>query len=101
MLSTLDVITLFALAVAGGYWFAATRAREIARHAGRRACAQAEVQFLDDTVELTRLRLRRDERGQIVLYREYRFEFSYDNTDRHRGALAMLGSRVVSLRLAP
>lgn len=101
MLSTLDVITLFAVAVAGGYWFAATRAREIARRVGRRACEQADVQFLDDTVELTRVRLRRDERGQIVVYREYRFEFSHDGTDRNHGALAMLGRRVVSLKLAP
>jgi hypothetical protein len=90
---------LLGLAVAVWYWLEAMRNKEIARAAGKRACQQAEVQFLDDTVEITTRRWRRDANGQIRMYREYRFEFSADGAARYRGAMALLGRRVVRLEL--
>jgi hypothetical protein len=97
----LDIASLLGLAALLWYWLDAIRCKEIARAAGRHASQQAEVQFLDDTVELTKLRLRRDAQGRLAWYREYRFEFTRDSASRNRGALALLGQRVVRLKLDP
>jgi hypothetical protein len=101
MLSGYEVAALIGLAVLAGYWLDAVRSKELARAAGLRACRQADVQLLDDTVELIKLRLRRDAGGRMALYREYRFEFTTDGSVRFRGALAMLGRRVLRLELEP
>jgi hypothetical protein len=45
--------------------------------------------------------LRRDARGQLALYREYRFEFTHNRDYRLRGEIEMLGRRVVRLALEP
>ncbi len=101
MLSTPEILVLFALAIAALYWVAALRAKELARAAGQQACARAEVQLLDDTVELTRLRLRRTDRGALAWQREYRFEFTRDGATRYRGRIAMAGTRVLAVELEP
>jgi len=101
MISVLDLVALLGFAALAWYWVDALRCKEIARAAGLRACQQVAAQFLDDTVEITRLRLRRDARGQLALYREYRFEFTHNRDYRLRGEIAMLGRRVVRLALEP
>lgn len=101
MLSTVEILVLFGFLALAGYSFSALRNKELARAAGQRACEQADVQFLDDTVELTKLRLRRSEGGALVLYREYRFEFTNDSAHRYRGEITMLGRRVLRVTLEP
>lgn len=89
--------------VIGGaaYWFDAMRSKELARAAGQNACRTAGVQFLDDTVALARVRLRRDDHGRVRLWREYYFEFASDGSRRHRGELTLLGVRVLRVELEP
>ncbi len=101
MISALDLVAFLSFAALAWYWVDALRAKETARAAGLRACQQAEAQFLDDTVELTKLRLRRDARGQLAVYREYRFDFTRNHDYRLHGEMAMLGRRVVRLVLEP
>lgn len=101
MLSTVEILVLFGLLALAGYWFTALRNKELARAAGQRTCEQADVQFLDDTVELRKLRLRRGESGGLVFYREYRFEFTNDGAQRYRGEITMLGRRVLRSTLEP
>lgn len=101
MISVLDVLTLLSFAGLAWYWADALRCKEIARAAGLRACQQVGAQFLDDTVALSKLRLRRDTRGQVALYREYRFEFTPNRDFRLRGEIAMMGRHVVRLVLEP
>ena len=97
MITLFDIAIFFGFAALLWYWLAGIRSKEIARAAGRHASEQAQAQFLDDTVELTKLRLRRDGQGRLAWYREYRFEFTRNGDYRIRGALAMLGQRVVYL----
>ena len=101
MVTFFDLSVFLGLAVLAWYWMDALRCKEIARVAGLRACQQVEAQFLDDTVEIAKLRLRRDARGQLVLYREYRFEFTRNRDYRLRGEITMLGRNVVHLVLEP
>ncbi len=76
-------------------------ALEIARNAGKQACAKAEVQFLDDTVASTRLRIVRNDDGRRVFHRTYRFEFSETGNSRLEGSVIMLGDKVESVTMDP
>jgi len=71
-----DLLFILLLAALAGFWLDSLRALETARNAGKRACNSAGVQFLDDTVTVTALTLRRDAVGHLAIRRTYRFEFS-------------------------
>lgn len=89
------------LAAIGWFWYDSMRALEVARNAGKRACAIAEVQFLDDTVAGIALELVRNELGRRVLRRIYRFEFSDTGDTRLEGQLTLLGAKVESITMEP
>jgi hypothetical protein len=82
-------------------WLDSLRARERALQAGRAACARYELQFLDDTVAFARMRLARDEEGQLKIARTYTFEFSDTGNNRRHGAIVMLGGEMQDLQLEP
>jgi hypothetical protein len=90
------------LIVAGALlWADSLRARERAVRAGRSACERYQLQFLDDTVSFARLRLARDDGGQLKLARTYTFEFSDTGNNRRHGAIVMLGGEVADLHMEP
>jgi hypothetical protein len=91
------------LAIAGGVllWTDSLRARERAVRAGRSACERYELQFLDDTVSFARIRLARNEDGELRIARTYTFEFSDTGNNRRQGAIVMLGGEVQDLHLEP
>lgn len=82
-------------------WADSLRARERAVKAGRSACQRYDVLFLDDTVSFARLRLARDEDGQLKIARTYTFEFSDTGNNRRHGAIVMLGGELLDLQLEP
>jgi hypothetical protein len=75
-------------------WSANLRAREQALWRGQRACKALEAQFLDQTVALKRLGMRRGADGRMHLLRGYGFEFSLHGTDRRHGLVLLLGRAV-------
>jgi hypothetical protein len=82
-------------------WLDSLRARERAVQAGRAACQRYALQFLDDTVSFTRIRLGRDADGQLKIARTYSFEFSDTGNNRRHGAIVMLGGQLQDLQLDP
>lgn len=82
-------------------WIDSLRARERALEAGRAACRRYDLQFLDDTVSFTRLRLARGEDGMLRLARTYTFEFSDTGNNRRHGAIVMVGGELQDLQLEP
>jgi len=82
-------------------WLDSLRARERAVQAGRAACQRYALQFLDDTVSFARLRLGRDQDGQLKIARTYTFEFSDTGNNRRHGAIVMLGGELLDLQLEP
>jgi hypothetical protein len=91
-----------ALILAGMFlWLDSLRARERALQAGRAACARYSLLFLDDTVSFARLRLARDDIGQLRIARTYTFEFSDTGNNRRQGSILMLGADVQDLHLEP
>jgi hypothetical protein len=82
-------------------WLDSLRARERAVQAGRAACERYALQLLDDTVSFSRMRLRRDDEGQLRIARTYTFEFSDTGNNRRHGAIVMLGGELQDLQLEP
>jgi len=82
-------------------WADSLKARERAVQAGRSACERYQLQFLDDTVSFARIRLARDEEGQLKISRTYTFEFSDTGNNRRHGAIVMLGGDVADMHLEP
>jgi len=96
-----EAIALAVLAAAALLWADSLRARERAVRAGRDACARYGLQFLDETVSFARMRLARDDEGQVKIARTYTFEFSDTGNNRRDGAIVMLGGEVQDLQLEP
>lgn len=89
-----EPMLLLLLILAGVYaWQDALRARERARMLCFDLCTQANVQLLDQTVALQRMRLIRVPHG-LRLRRDYRFDFSVDGRDRHRGTLSLVADEL-------
>lgn len=96
-----SVPAILLLVAAALYWLAAARAKETASRAARNRCQQEDVLFLDDTVALRRIRLRREEHAGVHLQREYSFEFATDGGRRYRGRVLLLAARVQQVELEP
>lgn len=94
-----EIFTLAVLAALGWFWLNSMRVREHAIAAGRRACTEAGVQFLDDTVALTKTRLARNDNGQIQFVRLYRFEFSDTGDNRRPGHISVMGEHIESVEM--
>ena len=94
-----DILVVLVLLSLLGFWWDSLGARQAAREAGRRICAHQGVQFLDDTVAITRLRLQRNNRGRLAFYREYRFEYTLSGEERLRGSIDLLGRQVLRVKL--
>ena len=96
-----EAAALVAIVVGALLWADSLKAREKAVRAGRSACERYQLQFLDDTVSFARLRLARDEEGQVKIKRTYTFEFSDTGNNRRHGAIVMLGGQVADMHLEP
>jgi hypothetical protein len=85
-----NLFAILALLLLGWFWLDSLRARELATGICRAACTQRGLQFLDQTVALRRIALRRAPEG-IRLRRVYRFDFSEEGAGRRCGHLVLLG----------
>lgn len=89
------LILLIVVSLGWAFWSAARAAAERAEEVGRDACHAAGVQWLDQTVHASGLRLRRGGDGRLGFERTFRFEYSEDGQDRHVGRLVLRGDRLV------
>ena len=96
-----EALAILALVAGALFWADSLRARERAVRAGRSACERYQLQFLDDTVSFARLRLARDDGGQLKLARTYTFEFSDTGNNRRQGAIVMMGGELADLHMEP
>lgn len=90
------LLLLMIVGAAAFFFFTAGRAAaERAAEIGRDACQAAGVQWLDQSVQATGLRLRRKANGWMGLERSFRFEYSEDGVDRHTGRVVLLDGKLV------
>lgn len=95
MLGTL-LLSIFAMAVVV-FWYSGRAAAETATVIGQRACSRAGVQWLDQSVHLLAIRLRRGTDGWLGLERHYGFEYSTGGDDRRSGRIVLQGRRLKAL----
>jgi len=67
--------------------------------AGQEACRRQQVQFLDGTVSIAKIRLCRNALGQVRIKRYYVFEISSCGQDRLRGYVNLCGNRLEEVLL--
>src|ERR671937_3292080 len=96
-----EAAAILVIVFAALLWADSLKARERAVKAGRSACQRYQLQFLDDTVSFARMRLARDDGGQLKISRTYTFEFSDTGNNRRHGAIVMLGAEVADMHLEP
>ncbi|HEC29408.1 MAG TPA: DUF3301 domain-containing protein [Gammaproteobacteria bacterium] len=96
-----EVIILLCFLAIIWYWLDGMSAKELARKGGLDACNNVEVHFLDESVVLNKLRLKRDGDGRVFFNRHYQFEFTSDGSCRYRGDIVLLGKKVMQVTLEP
>lgn len=97
----METYLLVAAAVAAWFWLDSIAAREIAVAAGRQIAEKYGLQFLDETVAVTRLRAARDFNGRMKLQRTYGFEVSDTGAERLACSVTLLGKRVEAINVPP
>ena len=90
------ILLMIAGAAAYAFWNASRAAAERAGVLGQRACQAANVQWLDQSVHASGLKLCRLENGWLGFERTFRFEYSYNGDDRHTGQLVLRGDTLVA-----
>lgn len=98
---TLEIFGLIVLAGLLWLWFDSLKAREACMRESRAACAAEGLLLLDDTVAISAVRLARDGEGRLRLQRVYAFEYSDTGNNRRKGAVTLIGDRVITLYLEP
>jgi hypothetical protein len=95
----LALLALILIAAIAWFWSDSLRARENMTAACARICQDMQLQFLDETVALARLRLARGPDGNLAWRRLYVFDFSKSGDDRWKGRAQLVGRRVESIHL--
>jgi hypothetical protein len=93
---TSALLPLIGLLLLAWLWLDSARAREFANLLAQRYCENRDMQFLDQTVALTRVGLRWTNSG-LRIRRMYRFDFSLEGSGRHTGYVLMLGSNLETI----
>ena len=92
-----EVLAVFIFGAACVFFLEAIRVRELAIQAVLRASTQDDFQLLDQTVHVQRMSLSRNDRGSWSIWRQYRFDYSYDGVERRQGHVIMLGKKLQAL----
>ena len=96
-LSLGEILVAFSFGALCLYFLGAIRVRELAVQAVGRAGRQDDFQLLDQAVHISRISLSRDRQGRWRIWRQYRFDYSYDGVERRQGHVIMLGKELQSI----
>ena len=91
----MDILLIVTIALLLWFWWDSSGTKEIATRQAKAQCEASEVMFLDDSVALSQLRLRRIPSGSMLFFRQYIFEFCTDGQQRYAGYVEMLGKTVL------
>ena len=92
-------IVLLILAALIYFWLDSMKSRENAIVAAHKACRDINVQLLDHTVSLKKLKPMRDRHGKFTFMRIYEFDFSVDGSERRQGRAVMHGKWLKQIQL--
>lgn len=97
----MEIGLIVAIVAAAWFWLDGIKAREIAVTAGQEAAEKYGLQFLDESVAMTKLRTGRDRGGRMRLKRTYGFEVSDTGAERLPCSITLLGSRIEAIDIPP
>ena len=99
-LSLGEMMVVFLFGLAAVYFLSSIRVRELALQAVRAASDREDFQLLDQSVHVQKLSMSRDGEGRWRVWRQYRFDYSFDGVERRQGHVIMLGNRLQALVVA-
>jgi hypothetical protein len=83
------------------FWHSSLAARELANRIATETCTNANVQMLDGTVAIHRLRLVRGGDAPLAWRRIYVFDYTEDGFARKRGFVVLTGDDIDTVGLGP
>ena len=92
------IIVLIIIGLGALLWQSNARAREFANKVSQQACKRHDLQFLDGTIILQKLRVKRANSGRLAMMRFYQFDF-YDGKQRLTGRITVFNHEVIELFL--
>jgi hypothetical protein len=91
-INIMDVlIALLVLAGSIWFWLDSIKVKELAVRSAAQACQAIQVQFLDQTVSLAKIKPVRNAAGRLTWRRIYTFEFTMQGEQRYKGQAIMRG----------
>jgi hypothetical protein len=85
-----SIFLLILLGIVAWFWFDTLQCHERAKIICKHKCKELNLQLLDDTIALMRVRLKRNSRGRLNVQRMYQFEFTEGGNTRQHGTIIML-----------
>ena len=98
-MTLLNLFWLFVLGFATWYWWRATAIKDGVLIAAKRYCKTMDVMLLDEAVYLRGLWVKRDNGGQLRVWRRFMFDFTSTGEERYSGRIIMLGRQIVHTEL--
>ena len=92
----MELLIISFLGLVAWLWYDAGQAKEVATLGAKLRCDSRGVLMLDQTVVLTRMRLRRARSGQLRPHYNYSFEFTTSGDDRNEGQITVMAGRVLT-----
>lgn len=96
-----DLLIGFFIVLACLFWWHQRGVKVSALVAVRRYCKRLGLQLLDETVQIYRMRPTRDQRGEWVLRRYFRFEFTSTGSQRYIAHATFVGVILETVDLPP
>jgi hypothetical protein len=92
-----EILAVMMFGLVCTHFLGAIRVRELALQAVGRASQRDNFQLLDQSVHIQRVSMSRDQEGRWHVWRQYRFDYSYDGVERRQGHVIMLGKKLQAL----
>ncbi len=96
-----DVVVILILCVLAWLWWLDRGFKQSAYLKCKHYCDNANVTLLDENIHIKKIGLRKNSKGQWVIYRCFRFEFTSTYEQRYEGSMETLGKNVINIKLAP
>lgn len=95
------VLLLMLAGLVGAWIWRGLGLRDRALSLVRQHCKHADVQLLDESIVLNRIRLGRTKAGRWGVVRRYGFEFTVTGERRYHGSIQLHGAQLLGIELAP
>lgn len=96
-----DVFVVLVLMLFAWLWWLDRGLKQQAYRRCKLYCENANLQLLDDNIQIQVTRIRKNKQGQWRLYRCFVFEFTSTQEQRYQGRLEMMGRAITHIELDP